>query len=202
MSIFKVIIVLLLITCLPVFAALKPGVQSPDFRLQDAYDKSYTLREMRDKIVILLIGTRKAREEGDKWMLALNRDYGQYEGIKCYLIADLRGLPFFVTEGMVKWGVKREEMPFTTLLDWDGKIAQKYNAKKDLPNLFIIDRQGKIVYSYSGTAEFSNETYSRFQEKLNSIIIQNRLEQYQKLFRLSKEIIWNMIVCTFGLFLN
>lgn len=198
MSMLKKVVVLFLITCLPAFAALKPGVQSPDFRLKDADDKSYTLSEMKDKIVILLIGTRGVRKEGDKWMFAIDEDYGQHEDINCYLIADLRGLPFFVTKGMVKWGVKREEMPFRTLLDRDGKIARKFDTRKDLPNLFVIDRQGEVVYSYSG--KFSDGNYSRFQNKLNSILATDRSEQYQKQFSIFIKIIWNIIVYTFGLF--
>lgn len=198
MSILKKVIILFLITCFPVFAALKQGVQAPDFTLTDADDKSYTLSKMSDKVVILLIGTRDVRKEGDKWLFAIDEDYGQYEDINSYLIADLRELPFFVTKGMVKWGVRREKLPFNTLLDWDGKIARKYKAQKDLPNLFIIDKQSKIVYSYSGN--FSDETYSRFKHKLNLILIADRSEQCQKLFCLSKRVIWNIIVYTFGLF--
>lgn len=194
----KKMILLFLIIGFPVSAALKPGVQAPDFALKDADDNPYTLSEMRGKIVILLFGTRDARKEGDKVMLAIDRDYGRHEGINFFLIADLRGLPFFVTEGMVKWGVRREKIPFTTLLDWDGKVAQKYDATKGLPSSFIIDRQGKIVYGYSG--KFSDESYSRFQKKLNLILAADRSEQY-KLLHLCKKMFWNIVVYTLDLFL-
>ena len=190
MVMLKKVIVLFLIASLPVFAALKPGTQAPDFTLQDADDRSYTLSEMSDKIIILIFGTRDARKEGDKWMLAIDEDYGQFKEVNCYLIADLRGLPFFVTEGMVKFGVKREKIPFTTLLDWEGKIAQKYDTKKGLPNLFVI-RQGKIVYGYSG--KFSDESYGKLRNDLNLVLVANRSEQYQKLFRLCKKILLNII---------
>lgn len=191
----KFVTILFLIICSFAFGIIEPGRRAPDFTLKDADDKSYILSEMRDKIVVLLIGTQKSRKEGDKWIFAIEEDYGQYKDIECYLIADLRGLPFFVTESMVKWGVRREDLPFKTLLDWDGNTAQKYEVQRGLPNLFIIDKQGKIAYSYSG--KYSDEVYSKFKKKLNLMLLSNKSKQYREFFTTFKSIILNIILYTF-----
>jgi len=188
---FHLIVLLFLLVCSYAFGLLKPGIQAPDFTLKDADENSYSLSEMRGKTIVLLIGTREAQKEGDKWILAIDKDYKQYQNLTYYLIADLRGLPFFVTKGMVKWGVRRENLPFKTLLDWDGKTAERYKAKKGLPNLFIIDRNGKLAYSFSG--KLSDETYAKFKQKLDSILFGSNLEQYQELLHLFKKIIPNII---------
>ena len=136
---------------------LKVGDPAPRFTLKDANDKEYSLEMLLDKdkgkakAIILIMGDRKARKQGDKWAIELDKVYGKKEEIVILMVADLRGLPFFVTEGMVKWGVKREKIPVPILLDWGGKVNQMYNTQKGKPDLFIIDSNGKISYHLVGT---------------------------------------------------
>jgi hypothetical protein len=70
--------------------------------------------------------------------------------VSIFMIADLRGLPFFATESMVKWGTKREKLPVTILLDWGGKVSELYKTQRGESNLFIIGREGKVKYYYAG----------------------------------------------------
>ncbi|MBD3181192.1 redoxin domain-containing protein [Candidatus Poribacteria bacterium] len=133
---------------------LKVGDPAPNFILKDPLDKEYELKKILDKeegtakVVFLLIGTRKVQKMGDEWTFGLEEIYGKKEDIKVFLMGDLRGLPFFVTKGMVKWGAKgeNERLPATILLDWKGKVSKKYDTEKDKPNLIIIDSDMKIAY--------------------------------------------------------
>jgi len=135
---------------------LKVGDPAPEFTLKDADDKEYSLELLLDKekgsakVIILIMGDRKARKQGDEWAIELDKIYGKKEEVAILMVADLRGLPFFVTEGMVKWGVKREKLPVPILLDWGGKVNQSYKTQKGKPDLFIVDSDGKISYHQVG----------------------------------------------------
>lgn len=147
--------------------SLKPGDQAPKFVLRDAYDREYSLDMLLNKekkIIILIMGNRSVRKHNDRWAIELDRLYGKNEGIAIFMIADLRGLPFFATESVVKWGVKREKPPVTLLLDWGGKVNELYNTQKGKSNLFIIDRSGKI--SYYNIGKYSSEVIKAIQTKV------------------------------------
>ena len=63
---------------------------------------------------------------------SLHKLYGKKKEIALIMIADLRDLPFFATESMVKWGTKREKLPIPILLDWKGKVNQMYKTQKKI----------------------------------------------------------------------
>ena len=107
---------------------LKIGDPAPKFTLKDADDKEHSLEKLLGKdeesrkIIILIMGDRKVRKDANKWAKELDKLYKEKkEEIALLMVADLRDLPFFVTEGMVKWGTKREKLPVTIVLDWEGK---------------------------------------------------------------------------------
>jgi peroxiredoxin len=149
---------------------LKIGDPAPKFILKDADDKEYSLELLLDKekgkakVIILIMGDRKARKQGDEWAIELDKIYGKKEEVAILMVADLRGLPFFVTEGMVKWGVKREKIPVPILLDWDGKVNKMYKAQKGKPDLFIVNSDGKV--SYHHVAPYSDELVKKVKAKV------------------------------------
>jgi hypothetical protein len=146
--------------------SLKIGDQSPKFTLKDADDKEYSLDTIlkkdikKDKdplqILILVIGDPSTRKNGNKWAKELDKLYKEKKEVSIFMIADLRGLPFFATESMVKWGTKRENLPVTILLDWGGKVSELYKTQRGESNLFIIDRDGKVKYYYAGQCKPEN----------------------------------------------
>jgi len=154
---------------------LKIGTQAPKFTLKDADDKEHSLDPILNKdkasakVIILVMGDRSVREPNDKWAIELDKIYGKKKEVTVLMIADLRGLPFFATEGMVKWGVKREKIPATILLDWGGKVNKLYKAQRGKPNLFVIGYDSKILYHYVGpySAESIKEIQTKVQENLS-----------------------------------
>ena len=155
--------------------SLKAGAPAPLFTLKDAYDKEYNLKAILDKeevkAVVLMIGNRKVRGEANKWAIELDKLYGKDKRVVLIMIADLRGLPFFVTEKMVKWGVKRENLPTPILLDWKGKVNQKYKTQKDKNNLYIIDGDGKI--SHTLASKCSDESMEKMKAKIQNLLEDN-----------------------------
>ena len=148
---------------------LKIGDQAPKFVLKDADDKEYSLDKIisKDKgdiqVLILVIGDQTTRKNGNKWAKELDKLYKDKKEISIFMIADLRGLPFYVTESMVKWGTKREKLPVPILLDWNGKINELYKTRRRESNLFLIDREYKIRYYNFG--KFTPENLKALQVK-------------------------------------
>ena len=60
---------------------LKIGDPAPKFILKDADDKEYSLETLidkeREKVIILIMGDRKARKQCDKWAIELDKIYGK-----------------------------------------------------------------------------------------------------------------------------
>lgn len=153
---------------------LEIGNPAPEFILKDADDKEYNSKlllgddEGSTKVMVLVMGDRKARKEANKWAIELNRIYGKKENVVLLMIADLRGLPFFVTEGMVKWGTKRENLPIAILLDWEGKISKMYKTQKGKVDLFAVDSDGKVAYHYAG--DYSEGAVKKLRTKLQEML--------------------------------
>ena len=143
---------------------LPVGEDAPDFTLQDAADQEHALKKMRGKVVFLIMGNRKIREEDDKWGYAFQKEYQENDQVVAYIIADMRSVPAFVPKGFVKRQLKKNKPPVTLLLDWKGKVHQAYRTEKEKPNLYIIGPEGKLVFHIK--SNFDKETY----QKLKTVI--------------------------------
>ena len=143
---------------------LQVGDPVPDFTLQDAEDQEHALKEMRGKVVFLIMGNRKIREEDDKWGHAFQKHYGEDDRILAYIVADMRSVPAFVPKGFVKRQLKKNKPPVTLLLDWKGKVHQAYHTQKEKPNLYVIDPEGKLAFHIK--SDFDTVTY----QKLKAVI--------------------------------
>jgi len=160
---------------------IKIGDELPKFILKDADDNEYSLekiigKEKKElKLLVLVIGDQTTRKNGNAWAKEFDKLYKDKKEIEILMIADLRGLPFFVTESMVKWGTKRENLPVPILLDWKGKISEKYKTKKGESNIFVVDKEGKIRHYLFG--EYSPKKLKELQSKLKEGIKQKEIEK-------------------------
>ncbi len=143
---------------------IQVGEQVPDFTLQDAEDQEHALKKMRGKVVFLIMGHRKIREEDDKWGRAFQVDYGENDRVIAYIVADMRSVPAFVPKGFIKRQLKKNKPPVTLLLDWKGKVHQTYHTEKEKPNLYLIDPEGKLAFHTE--SNFDEDTY----QKLKAVI--------------------------------
>ena len=136
---------------------LQVGEDAPDFTLQDAEDQEHALKKMRGKVVFLIMGHRKIREEDDKWGHAFQKDYRENDRVIAYIVGDMRSVPGFVPKGFIKRQLKKNKPPVTLLLDWKGKVHQAYRTEKEKPNLYIIDPAGRLAFHIK--SNFDEETY-------------------------------------------
>lgn len=168
-------IILMVLLCMTAFAKeLKIiGMDAPDFALQDAEDKDYKLKEMKDNVVILIMGNRQTRKETDKWAEAIQKDYSKDEKLKIFMIADMRGVPWFIPKGFIKGWLKKDKPPVILLLDWDGKTHIAYKTQEKKPNVFIISKVGKIVYRMD--ANYDDETYKETRSKIKETLAEKQV---------------------------
>lgn len=154
---------------------LKIGDPVPEFTLKDAYDKEHSFKLLLEKeevkVAVLFMGDRKIRADANKWAKELHKIYGKRKDVVLLMLADLRELPFFVTEGMVKWGTKREKLPVTILLDWEGKVNLKYKTQKEKTDLFIVDSNGKLLYHQ--VDKYSDEAAKKVTTKMQDVLQEN-----------------------------
>ena len=153
---------------------LKIGDTAPKFTLKNPDDNEYNLDNIIGKgktstqVLILIIGNRHTRENGNKWLKELDKLYHEQNNVEIFMVADLRGLPFFVTESLIKWGTKRERLPRPVLLDWEGKVNDLYKTEQGKSNLFVIDNTGKIRYIFVG--KFNKDELEIFSAKIQENI--------------------------------
>lgn len=158
--------------------ALKVGDLAPKFSLKDTDDKEYALEKMIGKenketqVIVLIIGDQTTRKNGNKWAKELDKLYKDKKEAKIIMIADLRGLPFFATESMVKWGTKKENLPITILLDWKGIVSEQYGVKKGESNIYIIGNNDKIKHYFYG--ECSPKNIKALQMKIQENITEKK----------------------------
>ena len=143
----------------------KVGDEAPDFTLQDVKEKEHTLKKLRGKIVFLIMGNRKIRKEDDKWAEAFQKDYKTDKRITSFIVADLRSVPGFIPKGFIRFQLKRNPPPAPFLLDWKGKVHQRYHTEKKKPNLYLISSKGKIVYHRK--ADFTPALYAELKKLIN-----------------------------------
>ena len=138
---------------------LQVGDKAPDFALQDATDQTHSLKKLRGKVIVLILGNRKIRKEDDKWAHAFQKDYQANNQIVAYIIADMRSVPRFIPKGLVKRQLKKNKPPVTLLLDWKGETHKAYRTQKEEPNLYIVNPDGNLVFHIK--ANFGDETYKK-----------------------------------------
>lgn len=178
-------IILMVLFCMTAFAEKEElkiiGINAPDFALQDAEDKDYKLKEMKGNVVILIMGNHQTRKETDKWAEAIKKDYAKdekpalerSEGLKIFMIADMRGVPWFIPKGFIKGWLKKDKPPVTLLLDWDGKTHIAYKTQEKKPNVFIISKVGKIAYRMD--ANYNDETYKETRSKIKETLAEKQV---------------------------
>lgn len=135
----------------------KPGVYTiaaPDFTLQDLSGKTRKLSEFRGKVILLNFTTTWC-----PWCLKeipnLKKLHERYKGsdfvfISVYLQESQRKVSSFV---------EKHALPYTILLDTEGKVASSYGVR-GVPTKVIIDKDGSI------TCWMCNDTESRLETLL------------------------------------
>ena len=146
----------------------KVGDTAPDWTLQDAEEKEYTLKKLRGKVVFLIMGNRKIREEDDKWAEAFQKEYGENEQVVAYIIGDLRSVPGFIPKRFIRSQLKKNPPPVKFLLDWKGAVHKLYQTEEKKPTLYLISQEGTIVFHRK--TNFKAEIHAELKKEIDRLL--------------------------------
>lgn len=146
----------------------KVGDTAPDWTLQDAEEKEHSLKKLRGKVVFLIMGNRKIREEDDKWAEAFQKAYGENEQVVAYIIGDLRSVPGFIPKRFIRSQLKKNPPAVKFLLDWKGEVHKRYQTEKKKPTLYLISQEGIIVFHRK--SDFKAEAHAELKETIGKLL--------------------------------
>ena len=146
----------------------KVGDTAPDWTLQDAEEKEHNLKQLRGKVVFLIMGNRKIRKEDDKWAEAFQKEYQEHEQVVAYIIGDLRSVPGFIPKRFIRSQLKKNPPAVKFLLDWKGEVHKQYQTEKKKPTLYLISQEGTIVFHRK--ADFKPEIYAELKKEINKLL--------------------------------
>ncbi|MCE2412778.1 redoxin domain-containing protein [Candidatus Poribacteria bacterium] len=146
----------------------KVGDTAPDWTLQDAEEKEHALKKLRGKVVFLIMGNRKIREEDDKWAEAFQKEYGENERVVAYIIGDLRSVPGFIPKRFIRSQLKKNPPAVKFLLDWKGEVHKQYQTEEKKPTLYLISQKGTIVFHRK--SDFKADTYAELKKAIDKLL--------------------------------
>lgn len=147
---------------------LKVGDEAPLFTLEDAEEESHSLKKLRGKVVFLIMGNRKIRKEDDKWAAAFQKDYAEDKRAVAYIVGDLRSVPGFVPKWFIRNQLKKNPPPVTFLMDWKGRVHEKYQTEKEKPNLYLISPKGILVFHRK--SDFKPKVYAELKTEIDTLL--------------------------------
>jgi hypothetical protein len=137
-----------------VLSAVAPAAVSGDlidFRVEDQFRKIHTRDEVRGKVFIIVGADRKGSEFTGAWNDAIMtgvREMGVADQVISVVLADLRGLPFFL-KGMIR-GKFAERSKGWSIMDWKGVFPKAYGFEKDVSNVLVFGPDGRLLHRTSG----------------------------------------------------
>jgi peroxiredoxin len=129
-------------------ATVLPAASPPDFRLKDTDGKWFSLKDHLGKDVIYI-------SFWATWCVPCRREMPHLQK----MTDDLKDQGFIVvsvntdppaTTSKIKPYLRRHKMTFTSVLDPDNNVLDKYNPTRELPYGVLIDRQGNVSEIYAG----------------------------------------------------
>lgn len=141
----------LLILVVPVFAGgPQIGKKAPSFSLTDIDGNTRSLEEFKGKHVVLewtnpgCPFVKKHYDSGN--MQALQKEWTGKEVIWLSVCSSAEGKQGHMTPAEWReWAEKEKASPTAVLLDPDGKVGKRYEAKTT-PHMFVIDPKGTLIY--------------------------------------------------------
>lgn len=153
------------------------GDEVPNFVLQDADNNAYELAKMRGSPVVLLLGTRELRGENRKWAAAWREALANRASVKILMVADMRGIPFFLSEEFIKARIRSEQQPVPLLLDWEQKVNQLLGTEAGKINIFVISPDG-LVWHRETSLRYSEEDFDRLRAQTEELLNNDKRRPY------------------------
>jgi hypothetical protein len=140
--------------------------------LEDASGRAWPLAPLAGRTLVVVVADRAGSEQSRAWAeglaaalpgrLATSAESGKATVVS---VADLRGVPA-VARPMARWIIARWVGDAATapggatgpaavpplLLDWDGAVASRIEARPDVANVVVLDRDGRAAARERGAA--------------------------------------------------
>lgn len=148
---------------------LTVGDPLPSFVLDDAYGNHYDLKAARGSYVFLLFGNRRMKDDNRRWAMALKGNYGARPDVRIFMVADMRGIPFFITKNFVREQIRKENDPVPLLLDWDQEVNNRLGIGPERIHILTCDTSGNLIMlrTYGG---FSEADLGELRKELDTIL--------------------------------
>jgi len=143
-------------------AVLKEGSKAPDFKLQDAYGKEYTLAQFKGKSPVVIYFYPQANTSGcTKQACGIRDDWSKFEKNNIMVF----GISTDDKEAIKKF-IDDYHLNFPLLSDESKEVSKKYGVLKDDGRdkryTFIVDKNGNIakVMEVKDIASHSQEVFN------------------------------------------
>jgi peroxiredoxin len=130
-----VTVILMSFLAADIFAAENP--KAPDFTLQDLNGKSFSLKDFKGKNVLLYFTTT--------WCPYCKREVPELKEMHLKYKGKLEILAIDMNESKVKVSsyIQKYQIPYTTLLDSEGKVAVDYSIR-GVPTKVLVGKDGRV----------------------------------------------------------
>jgi peroxiredoxin len=130
-----VTVILMSFLAADIFAAENP--KAPDFTLQDLNGKSFSLKDFKGKNVLLYFTTTWC-PYCKKEVPELKEMHQKYKGKLEILAIDMNE-----SKAKVSSFIQKYQIPYTTLLDSEGKVAVDYSIR-GVPTKVLVGKDGRV----------------------------------------------------------
>lgn len=121
-----------------------PLIKAPNFVLEDKEGKTFALASMSGHDVILLFFRKELKKDAIQYADELTDWFRDRKNVRILLIADMRGLPSFITKEYAVKNAFKEKTSAPLLLDWQQKVNHLYQINPSRITLIMIDQSGHI----------------------------------------------------------
>lgn len=129
----------------------------PDIRLEDQFRSAHSPDSLFNEastgrpLVIIAGDQRRSDENIRAWVNLLKGTLG--DRVRFIGLANLRGLPFFVSKNSVRSSLKKKLPDVLVLCDWKGDGFKQFAFVRGQMNVRVYSRSRALVGSITGTAD-------------------------------------------------
>lgn len=129
-----------------------PQIQLEDqFRTAQTPDTLFGAGDAARPLVVIAGDQRRTDEHIRAWANALTVAVGAR--VRCVGVANLRGLPFFVSKNAIRSSLKKKLADVLVLCDWNGAGFKQLACNRGQVNVQVYAQTRTLVGSVTGTAD-------------------------------------------------
>jgi len=140
---------------------------APPFTLKDQYKDEHRYVFPRERMHLLLISDYGGLDQVEDWYEDVILDYKGEIGM--HGLADARIVPF-IFRPLLRMHVRRETDE-TVLIDWKGRVVDRYGCVPDNTNIYLIAPDGEVVLHVAGPA--TEQRKGRVEQVLDGWLARN-----------------------------